>query len=63
MGVRGWEFIVKTGAAGATGFGVPTRELVTPLTIMADTEGARENVDPEIVTGEEPGARVWLPMM
>lgn len=46
-----------------TGFGVTKRALVTPLTTMADAEGARENVDPEIVRGWEPGARVWLPMM
>jgi len=63
LGVRGWEFIVRTGAAGAMGLGVTKRALVTPLTMMADAEGAREKVDPEIVRGEEPGARVWLPMM
>jgi hypothetical protein len=48
---------------GGMGEGVTKRALVMPLMIMADAEGAREKVDPEIVRGREPGARVWLPMM
>lgn len=54
--------MVSVGAAGAMGLGVTNRALVTPLTMMAEAEGAREKVEPEIVRGEEPGARVWLPM-
>jgi len=56
----GVEFMVRTGAMG---LGVTKRALVMPLMMMADAEGAREKVDPEIVRGREPGARVWLPMM
>jgi len=50
-------------AEGAMGLGVTKRALVMPLMMMADAEGAREKVDPEIVRGREPGARIWLPMM
>ena len=51
--------IVMTGASfvGAT---TPANELVAPLIIIADADGAREYVDPDTTMAEEPAANVWL---
>ena len=50
-----------TGAGFAVTAGL-WRALVCPLIIIADAEGARENVDPDITTGEAPGIRVCEPI-
>ena len=57
--VMGCPPMVIMGADGVAP-DMPARELVSPLMMIADADGAREYVVPDITIAEEPGARVWL---